>query len=465
MKIRDIISLIEEASRPLFEMPVMVGDEDFALTDPDVNHFEYQRLMRQGGKVLWQKEHIKLREHQAGSIENEIFLADEVDEKVLFYVNYDLENIEHLGKAACQRVLWRDPQLGVYRNVAKKVFFDVLLNRYGTVISDTSHTAAGKSFWQACMREAASKGLTVGVIDTHTGASRILPSGEDVDEWLRDIHPWSPDAAFAEIRLFITKKALTEDFTVPPRETLGTKVIAYSCAAFQKDRNHPRGTGVWFTSDPKVAEAAVQQGVKRLIWDPRVVTAEIELGSVKQYKNYQEFLADFRKAGSDGAWYRRMLRRQRYHSIEIAGENGSKVWAVMGNWQIKIKDVKNLNEAEEFIAEETNGLSGSEARFVRKLKDYAAKLGITAEFSSSKKRSSVILTDLEAFPTGQGKGTKFMEKLCELADEYHISVYTMADMSRNRDFFRRFDFDDDASGFYLVRRPALPSWFPASMIE
>lgn len=71
----------------------------------------------------------------------------------------------------------------------------------------------------------------------------------------------------------------------------------------------------------------------------------------------------------------------------------------------------------------------------------------------------VELTDLFARETGQGRGTKVMERFAELADRYGLNIYTHPAEPRNVEFYARFGFKRPAKlryGFLpLVRYPPL----------
>jgi hypothetical protein len=107
------------------------------------------------------------------------------------------------------------------------------------------------------------------------------------------------------------------------------------------DDFHPSQIGVWFASTPEAAAYIGKTAPSRDKGRPRVITCQIELGNVKAYDTYSDFLADFDNYGGAGDM-RTALKSDGYNSIEITNsdtdEAGARTdWAVFDRTQIKME--------------------------------------------------------------------------------------------------------------------------------
>lgn len=83
--------------------------------------------------------------------------------------------------------LWRDDTSRYTQGITRVMFDEILLPKFGTVMSDGQPAPNGMSFWTRQMVEAASRGLAVGALDVHTGDIEWRPEGTDIQTWARSV--------------------------------------------------------------------------------------------------------------------------------------------------------------------------------------------------------------------------------------------------------------------------------------
>ncbi|MEO8643093.1 hypothetical protein [Pseudomonas sp.] len=95
----------------------------------------------------------------------EIVLVNDLLKSVVYYNQVVISNIVDLNcRPATQNLVWRSADSrhsAVLRDVAQKVFFNYILNRYDVILSDNQQTGEGKFFWQRQMSNALALGLHV----------------------------------------------------------------------------------------------------------------------------------------------------------------------------------------------------------------------------------------------------------------------------------------------------------------
>jgi hypothetical protein len=204
--LRNHIDLVESAmTEPLFEMPVLhTKPEDFGLNDPAVNHSEYQRLAETDYHVI--EENANFLFAYALNVNLEFFVLNLRDRALVYYVEATPLVVPKLGNCATQVVLWRRAGAGM-PSITTRVFYDELLGKFDSVISDKCQTYDGRRFWIDRMAESAQKGFTVGFLNEKNIASIYDPS-MPIQEWLTANNGWGENQSFDAYRYFVTKKKL-----------------------------------------------------------------------------------------------------------------------------------------------------------------------------------------------------------------------------------------------------------------
>lgn len=97
--------------------------------------------------------------------EFEIALVNDVESSVVYYNKVMISIITDLKcRPATQNLVWRSSNAqhgAVLRDVAQKVFFNYILDKYDVILSDNQQTGEGKFFWQRMMSSALAFGMNV----------------------------------------------------------------------------------------------------------------------------------------------------------------------------------------------------------------------------------------------------------------------------------------------------------------
>lgn len=95
----------------------------------------------------------------------------------------------------------------------------------------------------------------------------------------------------------------------------------------------------------------------------------------------------------------------------------------------------------------------------RSAEEYAQSVNVTLQAHQVPfgPAGDIELTDLYADVPGRGDGTKALQNLCDLADEYGHNIYLRPESERNKVFYARFGFIREENPRYfaipLVRYP------------
>lgn len=110
--------------------------------------------------------------------ENQILLITRDWSKCTYYVN--LEQVLNLHQKSIRQVyLWR-AQSDVLPAITNIVFWEILLPRFGCIVTDTTQTQMGKDFWMRRLPEAFRMKLQVSRVNQRTGVVVQMDSMEDV---------------------------------------------------------------------------------------------------------------------------------------------------------------------------------------------------------------------------------------------------------------------------------------------
>lgn len=194
-----------EAVSALTEMPKLLPNpDDFNMGDDDISHLEYQRLIRSQFNPLQETDDFIVGQTYSDE-EGEFFVLDLKAKRVCYTAQYDVYEIDDLGRCCVESLLWKSPTCPV-PDITKKIFYGPMLNQFDAIVSDASHTQDGRAFWMRRMAECAAKGLTVGLMP-HDGALQVYPGG-NIDEWISSLGTWGVDESFSDSRFFVSKKKI-----------------------------------------------------------------------------------------------------------------------------------------------------------------------------------------------------------------------------------------------------------------
>ena len=176
MKISEIIRV--GSTEYLSEAPMIVGDEDWDLNSVSGNQTMVGKLMK-GSNV-----HLDyITEYNGLDVwryRKQIFAISpqRKSKKLVYWIKFETPFISAINtQVVTQRALWRDSTSQTNAQIAKYVFFNVLLDEYKVIATDSLQTHAGMRFWTLRVDEALSKNLNVYVLDmrgTPTTLTKVL---------------------------------------------------------------------------------------------------------------------------------------------------------------------------------------------------------------------------------------------------------------------------------------------------
>lgn len=111
--------------------------------------------------------------------------------RVIYYVKYEVQNLGYIGrKAAVQVLVWRSRGFKETRGLPSRIFFDHILPKTGTIVTDYLQTDEGEGFWLDRVGDALSESKFVYYVNFLP--QRVIKQITSVDE-LREIRDvvWS----------------------------------------------------------------------------------------------------------------------------------------------------------------------------------------------------------------------------------------------------------------------------------
>jgi|GEM_PF-685844 len=118
--------------------------------------------------------------------EFEIALVNDVESSVVYYNKVMISIITDLNcRPATQNLVWRSSNAqhsAVLRDVAQKVFFNYILEKYDVILSDNQQTGEGKFFWQRQMSSALAFGMHVYYYQMMNAQLQPIPDQEALND-------------------------------------------------------------------------------------------------------------------------------------------------------------------------------------------------------------------------------------------------------------------------------------------
>jgi hypothetical protein len=196
-----------EYNKMLMEMPkIMKSWDPEELIDADKNRENYLELYKEQRKKL--AFNLSANSNMYEWRDN-FFVLDIEEELITYDMTYKLGSCIELGDFVWQSGVWINPVYNYIEGVAAKMFFEILLKRHHTILTDSIQTFDGKRFWERCIGKAFNKGLNVYYFDFLT---KELEKIDNLHEWEmfkkknKDI--WGKTDRHKMKRMLITDKLL-----------------------------------------------------------------------------------------------------------------------------------------------------------------------------------------------------------------------------------------------------------------
>lgn len=136
----------------------------------------------------------------------EFFVLDSHRKKVTYFMKYKVDNNGTLGQFVWQSLVWGniDVQNEYLSGIPKKIFFDYLLSKFHTIITDSEQTWHGKRFWQARISDAFKMNLNVYFFDFDGRIFKKLEKYEDLERYQNEYDIWGPSDKHEMKRMVIS---------------------------------------------------------------------------------------------------------------------------------------------------------------------------------------------------------------------------------------------------------------------
>lgn len=195
---RDLMNTVKD----LFEMPEMIGDEDFGLESDVINKEMAQSFLRDKDTQNLGK----LKNHTLYKQNNRLALIDTTvgeTPHILYYLKYEINHLNILNCDAAQQVaVWKEHG-GETNDIASEMFFTFLLPLVGCIVTDLYQTTYGKRFWLDRVADAIKIGLKVLYINTDTNKITTINDMNKLKSLQKEI--WGDGEQYQHRRVVIAK--------------------------------------------------------------------------------------------------------------------------------------------------------------------------------------------------------------------------------------------------------------------
>lgn len=200
-----------DAGLHCFSESQIVNDTDFYLNDSIMNAKIAREENKKPKKVIEETDEYILFK-TGNDIEGTIVLYIKKSYLMDYYIKYKTERHIVFDKTVTQIVLWRRIASPYAANITSRVFFDVLLKEWPTIISDTEQTIRGYEFWVRQMAIAYGKKYTIGIVDTRNYDITIYDGDKNyIGDWLKENDVFGNGPKYKYIRYFISRDESIKD--------------------------------------------------------------------------------------------------------------------------------------------------------------------------------------------------------------------------------------------------------------
>lgn len=171
----------KEIASPRLIPPTYTG---FGFNNEEINREFYQKQLKKVKEII--EEGNKYIIFRTGDDYNGWFIGYDKQLNLMFYaVKYKRTNKRISGKALTQTLVWRFAGSEHAQGITNHMFFDVILKRTGSILSDRAQTPDGKQFWLNILTRAHTKGIPVAALDFNTNIMYVADKNKPVYAFLR----------------------------------------------------------------------------------------------------------------------------------------------------------------------------------------------------------------------------------------------------------------------------------------
>lgn len=168
--------------------PALIPSSQFNFDNDSLNRqFVTDKLNKLAEVIEEDDKHIFFR---TGSKEQGWYIGYHKQIKLAYYcVQYQKLNKRLIGQTVTQTLVWRGDGFAITLGITNHVIFDILLPRYGAILSDSQQTREGQRFWRDLIARADDRNLYYGLVDFNT-KQFFLPEEKEHSHtfWNRFVH-------------------------------------------------------------------------------------------------------------------------------------------------------------------------------------------------------------------------------------------------------------------------------------
>lgn len=185
--------------------PQRIAPSTFNLDDVGINHaFTVFQVNRVVETIEATADYRIVR--TGDGYEGWFLLIDKASLLTDYAVKYETRKWNWLPRTVTQCILWRRPTSLYARGLTARVFFDVLLPRYGMIMSDRQQTDQGHDFWLARMADANARSEVVGMANTNLHSTAWYRGGNaGLEAWIRQQDAFGSKHRFQALRYVIAE--------------------------------------------------------------------------------------------------------------------------------------------------------------------------------------------------------------------------------------------------------------------
>lgn len=182
---------------------------DFGLNNKLSNSKNATNFLSKISEVIRETDDYKLFISEKDATSGYIVMVSKEENLIVLFVEYSRHTIRGLGDFVTQIKLWRSFDFHYTRGVTDEIFFNILLKRHKSIMSDFQQTKDGKRFWVGQLASAVSKGYKVGLAYTKASNRHTIwydSDKESFPSWMKEQEKaWGPTVSHTFIRFVISK--------------------------------------------------------------------------------------------------------------------------------------------------------------------------------------------------------------------------------------------------------------------
>lgn len=142
-------------------------------------------------------------------IDDKYFVLDTEQKKILYYLQYETSFSSKLGGSFLwQSLVWRDKKAKELNTLPHKLFFEKLLPKYKTVVTDGKQTLDGQRFWDYQIACAIENNLNIYYYNTKTKFLEKISSLIEFEKAIQKYEIWGNTKLHEQKLMVITSKQL-----------------------------------------------------------------------------------------------------------------------------------------------------------------------------------------------------------------------------------------------------------------